>query len=347
MSEVAGRAGPILDSGALPLITAESFETLAPEWAGLHQSIPNALPFAHPSWHEVWLRHCGGDAVPVFLALRVPADEAAERRLIGVIPLEVVGMEARFLGDPDLSDHSGLLVIPGLEEVAAAALLEWLMEDLASGFEGWGLPEAGSFRSALLTAADHYGWSTSEETEAITPTVELPGTWEDYVAELPRKDRHELRRKLRNLESAGETGFVSAIEPPELREEVDGLLEMMRESREKKAAFLTGQREAFFRDLASVFGEYGLARISALTLDGRPVARIFAFEAGGITMLYNSGFDPSLSSFAVGLLSKALLIRDAIERGQTVVDFLRGSEPYKRHLGGHPCDIVRLRLSRA
>ena len=45
-------------------------------------------------------------------------------------------------------------------------------------------------------------------------------------------------------------------------------------------------------------------------------------------------------------LEKVLLVRDAIERGREAVDFLRGQEPYKRHLGGHPRDIVRLRLSR-
>ena len=40
------------------------------------------------------------------------------------------------------------------------------------------------------------------------------------------------------------------------------------------------------------------------------------------------------------------LARDAIERGRSAVDFLRGREVYKRHLGGEPRDIVRLRLSR-
>ena len=45
-------------------------------------------------------------------------------------------------------------------------------------------------------------------------------------------------------------------------------------------------------------------------------------------------------------LEKALLVRDTIERGQSAVDFLRGAEVYKRHLGGQPRDIVTVRLSR-
>ena len=347
MSDPAEAAEPPLDDGPLPLITSEPFESLAPEWAALHRSTRGALPFSHPVWHEAWLRHCGAGAAPVFLALRAPGgDDEGEAPLMGVIPLDVAGSEPRFLGDPDLSDHSGALIAPGEERGAAAALIEWLMEDLSSGFGAWGLPEAGPLRPALLAAAHRYGWTASEEPEAVTPTVELPDTWEAYVAALPKKHRHELRRKLRNLERAGDVGFASAAAPGEVAEVVEGLLAMMRESREDKAAFLTPEREAFFRDLATGLSEHGLARIATLTFDGRPAARIFALEGAGATMLYNSGFDLSLSQLAVGLLSKALLVRDAIERGRSAVDFLRGTEPYKRHLGGHPRDIVTVRLSR-
>ena len=346
MPDAADGAEPAFDEGPLPLITSEPFEALAPEWAALHRATPGALPFAHPVWQEAWLRHCGGDAVPVFLALRPPADEDGAAPLAGVIPLDVGGAEPRFLGDPDLSDHSGALVAPGGEGWAAAALVEWLMEDLAPGFEAWGLPAGGPLRPALLAAAARYGWSASAEPEAVTPTVELPATWDGYLAALPKKHRHELRRKLRNLDRAGAVGFASAAAPGEAGEAVEGLLAMMRESREAKAAFLTPEREAFFRELAAGLGAHGLARIATLTFEGRPAARIFALEGGGATLLYNSGFDPSLGHLAVGLLSKALLVRDAIERGHAAVDFLRGEEPYKRHLGGQPRAIVRLRLSR-
>ena len=346
MPDGAAGAEPAFEDGPLPLITSEPFEALAPEWASLHRSIPDALPFSHPTWHEAWLRHCGADAFPVFLALRLPGGGDVEAPLLGVFPLDVGGAEPRFLGDPDLSDHSGALVAPGLEAGAAAALIEWLMEDLASGFEAWGLPANGPLRPALIAAAKRYGWSAGEEPEAVTPTVELPPTWEEYVSALPKKHRHELRRKLRNLERAGEVGFVSATAPGEVADAVEGLLAMMRESREEKAAFLTPEREMFFRGLAAGLSEHGLARISTLTLDGRSVARVFTLEGGGATMLYNSGFDPALAHLAVGLLSKALLVRDAIERGRSAVDFLRGREVYKRHLGGEPRDIVRLRLAR-
>ena len=51
-------------------------------------------------------------------------------------------------------------------------------------------------------------------------------------------------------------------------------------------------------------------------------------------MLYNSGYDPEMSFYSVGLLMNAICLKDAIEQGAVYFDFLRGSEPYKYHLGG-------------
>ena len=346
MLDAAAGAGSAFD-GPLPLITSEPFEALAPEWAALHHAIPGAAPFAHPAWHEAWLRCCGGDVAPVFLALRHAQEEGGSGApLAGVIPLDAAGGEARFLGDPELSDHAGALVAPGEEAGAAAALVEWLMEDLTGAFEAWGLPATSPLLPALLAAAARYGWRAQETPEAVAPAVALPATWEAYLAALPKKHRHELRRKLRNLERAGVVAVASAMAPGEVAEAVEGLLAMMRASRAEKRAFLTAAREAFFRELAAGLGAQGLARIATLALDGRPASRVFTLEAGDTTMLYNSGFDPALSGLAVGLVSKALVVRDAIGRGRRTVDFLRGEEAYKRHLGGEPRAIVTLRLSR-
>jgi CelD/BcsL family acetyltransferase involved in cellulose biosynthesis len=159
------------------------------------------------------------------------------------------------------------------------------------------------------------------------------------VASLSKHDRHELRRKLRNLEAAGDVAYdaVSGDTPGE----VDALLALMRASHTEKGAFLTPSMEAFFRDLSAEFGALGMARIGSLRLDGRVAAKLFTFETAGATYLYNSGYDPQFSHLAVGLLSKAIAIRGAMAAGKQRFDFLRGEEDYKHRLGGTPRDIYR------
>ncbi len=323
------------------LITSEALDDLAPEWAVLHARIDGATPFTHPAWHQVWLRHFGDACAPVFLSFRL-GDE-----LVGAAALDPSGDVARQLGDHNVCDYAGVLALSGYEQSVALGLLEWLMEDYTPALELWGVPEDSSLRSAFAAVAPRFNWSYGETPEAIAPGVDLPGDFEAFVASLPKHDRHELRRKLRNLDAAGSVSYEVATTASEIAPQIDGLLEMMRTSRDAKAAFLTPGMEAFFRDLGATFGALGMARLSTLRLDGQAVARTFSFENATTEFLYNSGFDPEFAHLAVGLASKAYAIEDAIRRGKKRFDFLRGDEEYKRRLGGVPSRIYTLSLRQA
>ncbi|HEY4669346.1 MAG TPA: GNAT family N-acetyltransferase [Tepidiformaceae bacterium] len=321
---------------AAPLITAEPLESLAPEWASLHARSEEQLPYLHPSWQATWLRHFGKGTEPVFLAVRL------DEELIGVAALDMDPSGARQLGDPEVCDYAGILAAPGQEGAVASGVLEWVTEDLGSRLTLWGVPEDSPMRTAFAPAAAAFGWSYTEEEEAIAPRAALPGDFEAYLAGLRKHERHEVRRKLRHLEAAGQVAFESYTDRASVEANFDRFLEMMRASRQDKAEFLTGEMEGFFRDLAASLSDAGLLRLSSLSLDGKSTAMIFCFESESSVFLYNSGYDPAFGHLAVGLLSKVLAIRDAIGRGKRVFDFLRGEEEYKRHLGGEPRRVLRL-----
>ena len=64
-------------------------------------------------------------------------------------------------------------------------------------------------------------------------------------------------------------------------------------------------------------------------------------------LLYNSGYDPDYSKLSVGLLLKALCLKEAIEDGKEYLDFLRGKEPYKYDLGAKDVQLYQVILRRA
>ncbi|MGE5597206.1 MAG: GNAT family N-acetyltransferase [Hyphomicrobiales bacterium] len=332
---------PAGEEAGLPkplLVTSEDFAELQPEWRALHAAIPGATPFTHPDWHATWLRHFGADSLPVYLSFR------RGEELAGVAALDLDRDIARTLGDPNVRDYGGPLALPGEESRVASALFEWLREDLTPNLELWGVPAGTAMHAALLSSGPDEGYAPSESPEANCPATALPGDWEAYLASLTKHDRHELRRKLRHLEAAGEVRY-ELLAGGEVAANIDELLRLMRVSHHHKDEFLTPVMEAFFRDLAAAFGANGLARLGRLTLDGRTAAMLFSFENEETVFLYNSGYEPDLSHLAVGLLSKALAIRDAIARGKRRFDFLRGDEDYKRHLGGEPAPVVTLRFA--
>ena len=60
--------------------------------------------------------------------------------------------------------------------------------------------------------------------------------------------------------------------------------------------------------------------------------------------LYNSGFDPGRAALSPGLVLLTHLIRDAIARGKTRFDFLRGEERYKYEFDPTPEAVYQVRL---
>lgn len=318
------------------MITSESMEQLAPEWAALHASIAGATPFTHPAWHATWLRHFDGGVHPVFLSIR------RGEQLIGVAALDAERDRARQLGDHNVCDYAGVLALPGEERVVAAGIVEWLLEDLTPALELWGIAEDSPLRGAFAEGAVSFGWTCDESPEAVCPVAPLPADFETYLAGLGKHDRHELRRKLRHFGGAGQPAFESVTSPEEIAARFDRFLGFMRISRDAKDQFLTPAMEAFFRDIATTFAALGMARLSTLSLDGQPTAMVFAFENEATVFLYNSGYDPAFAPLAAGLLSKAFAIQDAIGRGKRAFDFLRGNEEYKHHLGGQPKQVLTL-----
>ena len=177
------------------------------------------------------------------------------------------------------------------------------------------MPQSSPTLRGVEAAAERMGLSTEVQVEDVTPAVPLPDTWERYLSALARKDRHELRRKLRRLHAAG-TVRQSECPSPDAHEDcMDEFFRLMRASSPEKAEFLSPERERFFRDFAAELAPRGVFRLYFLEVNGIRVASCICFDHSGSFLLYNSGYDPGYSPLSVGLLNKALCIRAGHRRG--------------------------------
>ena len=158
------------------------------------------------------------------------------------------------------------------------------------------------------------------------------------------KQRHELGRKLRRLYEAGDIEYSTIEDRDAVQGIMDVFLKLLRDSREDKAAFMTPGMESFFRSVAEAMAKAGLLRFGMLKINGLPVACVMCFDYNDKVCLYNSGYDPLHSYLSVGLLSKALSIKDSIERGRKTYDFLKGAEEYKYRLRGVEIPIYSCRI---
>jgi CelD/BcsL family acetyltransferase involved in cellulose biosynthesis len=94
----------------------------------------------------------------------------------------------------------------------------------------------------------------------------------------------------------------------------------------------------FHRQVTRSLMRRGGAVLYFLEHEGVRFAALQAFYVHGICTAYLGGRDPEhpLMPYGPGKVLMVHLIRDAIARGCTVVDFLSGEQEYKMRLGGVP-----------
>jgi CelD/BcsL family acetyltransferase involved in cellulose biosynthesis len=319
-----------------------SFHDAREEWDSMLGVSPVSCLFLSPQWQEIWWENFGNERRMTGFALSAPDGGTG-----GIASLSTHEGLLGFVGSPDTFDYNDFLVRPGFEEAFFSTLL-----DIIDGWD-WtefrldSLIEHSPTLAYLPDLARERGYSVEVEFEDVTSGVPLPADWEQYLASLSKKDRHELRRKLRRLDTQTEWRWYCVTTPDEVMESFDKFLSLMRMSKADKEEFMTPEREGYFRALARRMAELDLIRLFFLEMDGATAAASLCFDYMGERLLYNSGYDPGLSYYSVGLLLHAMCVRDAIERGIRHFDFLRGPEPYKAHLGGSQKSLYRMVVKRS
>ena len=313
-------------------------------WNRLVERCRVPVPFSTWQFQTTWYRAFA----PGPLTLLAVADGAGE--WVGLLPLYEVpspeGPVLRLVGGTDVADYLDLIAVAGREEEVWKALLPMLADGPAGGLDLRPVPAASLTPWLLMSLAESAGLTCRVAVEERCPVIELPGTWDGYLAGLSGKDRHELRRKLRRAEAGGPRVEV-ARSPAAMAVLMDGFVALHRKSKVGKARFMDEPMEVFFRDLGRGLAHAGLAALWMLWLEERPAAALFCLEQAGAVSLYNSGFDPEARALSPGVVLIARTIEDAIARGFRRYDFLRGEEPYKYGFGAAPTEVLRVTLERA
>lgn len=222
-----------------------------------------------------------------------------------------------FAGHSDLTDYHAPVGPDGAEALVAA--LERFRD---TPFRLDSLPiEAATPIAAALTKAGIHSTLTEHDATAV---LALPATYDEWLASIGKKQRHEVRRKRRKFEA--EFGAI-AIER-HLGDVIDVFCAMHRLSGGDKGRFMTGPMQDYFTDLLTD----AEASIHLLVCDGVPRAAAFGFETENGYYYYNSAYDPGAAMASPGVVLLSAMIETEIDRGAKVFDFLKGSEQYKfRH----------------
>lgn len=365
-----------------------SFESIEPAtWDALAAQNPAATPFSAWAFHRAWWDGYGENAHDETIALVdrgrqlvaiaplmhrhvVEPDDAetATHLRHGETPaLTPVAPSAKavYFGASYHADYATLLGAPADLPAAADALAvafaaadprdldpahpePWDAIDLRRLREND--PAVEALAAAFGARELDCGWTLNLEREDVCPVVRIqPGVdFETCLGTLSRKERHEIRRKVRRAEAAGPVQLVESNDPPaelgafiELHQKrwgEDGLFPETRGG-EGSRRFVERLFELFPSPLGSV-------HLTFLEIGGRRVAAAIHFETADRLLFYNAGIDPEARALSPGVCLTERMLRRAVERGLTRLDFLRGNEPYKYDWGAVDEPIQRLLVRR-
>ncbi len=327
------------------------FQALEREWKDLLRRSSASTVFLSWEWQSIWWDWFGQQAQLSVLAVRDGGE------LVGLAPLcSLATTEGRrtlqLVGGVEISDYLDVLVVAdGREEKVYDTLWHFLIGEYRHEWEVLDLHNVRSPSPTLkllpALAARSAQVEIVAQVEEVCPVIALPSTWDEYLSVLNKKQRHEVRRKIRKASREVAVHWRYADDPATLDEDVAEFVRLHRQSGSHKKAFMDEKMQGFFRELAHSSLERDWLRLAFLSVDGKKVASIFCFQWDDAFLVYNSGYEPDLyPSLSTGIVLVAYCIQDAIERGLKVFDFLRGEEEYKYRFGAVRTEIHNLRLTR-
>jgi CelD/BcsL family acetyltransferase involved in cellulose biosynthesis len=324
------------------------FTALESEWnALLARSVTDTIFLTH-EWQSTWWESYQAGELFV-IACRTPEDQ-----LVAIAPWFIHHLNGervlRTIGCVDVTDYVDIIVDKAFTEPVQSILGAFLVEHQAryDRINLCNIPEASPNYAYFPDALRRCGFDADVVLQEVCPVIHLPDSWDAYLESLDKKQRHEIRRKLRRAESEAQLDYYVVTPEHDIHAELEQFLTLMAASQPAKAEFLRDDRnERFFRAITHLTFARGWLRMSFLKVNGKPVAAYFDFDYGGRILVYNSGLLPNeYSHLSTGIVLLAYNIKRAIETGHTLFDFLRGNETYKYRMGGVDTRVFKLMARR-
>ncbi len=317
----------------------EGFLALQPHWDALLERSNVRTPFMSWDWMHQWWLHSRESTQ---LSIGVARDH--QGAVLGIAPLcvnRLGGGPRGMLRHLTFLGGAGHICSEGLDFIVSAGQEERITLLLCQVFArtrlGWDVidlpvihdesPNRPIFEKALR-AFDRSG---ARNPPHLSHSLELPGSWEDYLASVSGNRRNDHRSKWRKFSQQHAGRALQAGRDIGIEAAMDALFSLhgMRFS-PAESTFLAPDAQAFHRAIARRWIDDGRVMVSLLEVDGKLAAARHGFVWNNRYWDYQSGFDDTHAALSIGNLNLAWTVQNAILRGLSEYDHLSGDQPYKR-----------------
>ncbi len=309
-------------------------------------------PFSRHEYLSQWWKTLGGGEWSTAELVLIAGFEGDQP--VGFAPLFKAVHNGRpallLVGSIEISDYLDLIVrsldlpkfLPGLLNFLDESE-QWRQLPL----DWYNVPDSSPTLGMLEAESNRRGWAYHAEIYRPTPRISLQGDFDAFLEGLEKKQRHEIRRKMRRAtESLLPVEFHVVATPAELEAEMEAFLSLMAQDSHKAQFLRPAMREQMQAVMRHAF-EGGYLWLGFLTIDGAQAAAALNFDYRNKIWGYNSGVSHDFMDLSPGWVLLAHQIRWALEKGRYEFDFMRGDEDYKYRFGAVNRYVMHVTVERS
>lgn len=332
-----------------------SFDLLREQWNDLALRA-NDYIFQTFEWNRIWWKYFGeGKKLHLILFYE-------NNRLVGIAPLfrdsiDLFGKGMytclRFIGsninqpqgEPLIgliaySDYLDLIVEPGYEETVARRFVQVLEDESLSCDEILleEVPEQSMIHSHLVPIIEGNHHSLVVEDSSSCANILLDESWDGYLAKLNGKDRNKTRKYLKKLEDENEKLFrvETTQDHTQLSDSYETLVDIHQEQWNFKnfpGFFYERRMYEFIKEISHEFFDKGWMYIKELKSLNEEACigtyLFFKYKKRLYGIIGGMNYKSPLVHEGIGHIALTESLREAIENGYEVFDFIRGLQDYK------------------
>lgn len=324
------------------IASLDALERAQEEWDKFLFSTEHKCIFLTQEWFVSWWKSFSeGNSLEILIFKNEDHD------IIGIAPFMVRNKHLQFMASQEVSDYCDFITKKEKRREFYENLLEYLKRNYSrmEGVELINVHQSSPTLSFLPRSAESHGFSYTCQEIEVAPVLSLPASYESYLDLLDKRNRHELRRKLKRVESLDKIRTLKITDPQELKIHTEGFIKLHQNSSLSKGKFwqkkgMTG----FFRELIHRFSLKGWIELRLLFYGMKAIAALLNFSFFDRLYFYNSTFDKEYAWYSPGLFLFHQSLKEAIQEQKREADFLRGDEKYKYNFGAKDNKIFQILL---
>lgn len=184
--------------------------------------------------------------------------------------------------------------------------------------------------------SETYNFVSKNKTSTTREMVRCPivnlnsNTWEDYIAKLTHKTRHQWKKKYNNLRKLGKIKVDMLDKVDKKYQYIDELflLHIRRwDIANSESKFTLNSIQQFVKSVVMSMEE---TVIYVLYLNDKIISYRLGFRQYPIYYDFNTSFDPLYAKYSVGMVLNGLVINDLLDKGYKKICYMRGNYDWKR-----------------